>query len=1013
MEQAGDGIVITATSGVIQYVNPAFTAMTGYSSEEAVGRHTRLLKSGHQSAEFYRELWTSISSGRDWHGNLINLRKDGSLYHEEMRITPVRGPGGEIVSYIAIKRDVTERKAAKEAQRFLTAIVDSSEDAILAQTPDGIIQSWNAGAEAMFGYTAEEMIGKPFSAIVPPDRWERLQGFNRRLLSGDAVAQHEGLCVHKSGRRIKVSVSARPIKNTAGNIQKISCSLRDISDRQLGEEARALLASIVESSDDAIVGTTLDGTVVSWNRGAEALYGYAPHEIIGRSAKLLTAPDRRDEVGNTIALIRETGKAIPFETLSLRKDGSVVETSICVSPVRGRAGEFVGVAAIVRDISARLRSERELREGEQRFREVFEHAPFGICLCSLDGTFLQVNSAFGKMLDYFPGEMLGKSFATLTHPADLDASNTAVKEMLGQPEKGVELEKRYLHRNGSVIWARTRISAVPDANRRPLYLVVHVEDITGRKSAVEALQSSEEKFRQLAENIREVFWMMSPSDRQMLYVSPAYEHVWGRSCESLHRNPASWMESIHPDDADRAHECFLRQRQGEAIKSEYRISTPDGREKWISDRAFPVRNEAGQVVRMVGIAEDVTDQKRYETELIDAREGADAANLAKSRFLANMSHEIRTPMNGVIGMMQLLLQTDLSPEQRRYATVADSSGRALLSLIDDILDLSKIEARKIELENVTFPPRGTVEDVVQLLRTEATSKGLLLNAHIAPDIPQLLRGDPHRLRQILTNLSANAIKFTENGEVTLTAALHSRQEDRITIRFAINDTGIGIRPEAISSLFAPFVQADVSTTRKYGGTGLGLTICNQLVAMMGGTIGVESNEGQGSTFWFTVPFERATAGMPVSRSADRPMPSRKKQHARILVAEDNKVNREVALALLRKLGYDAAAVTNGAEAVDAVEGGDYDLVLMDCQMPVMDGFHAARAIHGSIHPHLPIIALTANAMPADRDRCLREGMNDYLPKPVDLCRLAEVIERWLPCAEPVDVPQIPVRQFTV
>ncbi len=1139
MEQAGDGIVITATSGIIQYVNPAFTAMTGYTNEEAVGQHTRILKSGYQSAPFYRELWTSIRAGRDWHGNLVNRRKDGSLYHEEMRITPVRGPGGEIVSFIAIKRDVTERKAAKEAQRFLTAIVDSSEDAILAQTPDGIIQTWNAGAEAMFGYTADEMIGKPMSALVPPDRQESLKAFDRQVLRGDAVVQHEGVCVHKSGRRIKVSVSARPIGNSAGKIKRISCSLRDISDRQQGEEARALLASIVESSDDAIVGAALDGTILSWNRGAEALFGYAPHEIIGQPAKLLTTLDRLNEVRDTIALIRQTGKAIPFETLSLRKDGSVVETSICVSPVRSRAGQFVGVAAILRDISARLRNERELREGEQRFREVFEHAPFGICLCALDGTFLQVNSAFCKMLDYFPDELIGKSFALLTHPGDLEASNKTMQEMLSRPETGVELEKRYLHRNGSVIRARTRISAVPDATRKPLYLVVHVDDITERKraeealhesedrfrimadgcptmmwvtnaeggiefinrafreffgiayeqaegenwqsvlhpedarrytsefqrrvreqtsfraetrvrnadgewrwvdsyaeprfspagqflghvglspditerkSAVEALRSSEEKFRQLAENIREVFWIMSPAEGQMLYVSPAYEQVWGRTCDSLHRNPESWKESIHPDDADRAHQCFLRQRQGEAIKSEYRILTPDGCEKWICDRAFPVRNEAGQIIRVVGIAEDVSDQKRYETELIDAREGADAANFAKSRFLANMSHEIRTPMNGVIGMMQLLLQTDLSAEQRRYATVADSSGRTLLSLIDDILDLSKIEARKIVLENVTFPPRGTVEDVVQLLRTEAAAKGLVLNAHVAPDIPLLLRGDPHRLRQILINLSANAIKFTERGAVTLSAALHNRQEGNVTIRFAIRDTGIGIKPEAIASLFAPFVQADVSTTRKYGGTGLGLTICNQLVGMMGGTIGVESNEGQGSTFWFTVPFELAPADIQPSQPVARAMPSQRRQHARILVAEDNMVNREVALALLRKLGYDAAAVTNGAEAVDAVEAGDYDLVLMDCEMPVMDGFHATRAIHGSIHPHLPIIALTANAMPADRDRCLREGMNDYLAKPVDLRRLAEVLERWLPYAEPVSLPKIPASQLTI
>ena len=1144
VEQAADGIVITDIDGKIRYVNPAFTMMTGYSGEEAVGQYTRILKSGRHSVAFYEELWNTIRSGRVWHGAMINRRKDGTFYNEEMRITPVLDANREIVSYIAIKHDVTERRAAEEAQQFLAAIVESSEDAIISYTPAGSILTWNRGAETVFGHSAEHAIGKHMSILVPPERltaWGRL---TEQVLLANPVSHYEGLALHKDGRWIHASVMGSPVRNSAGEVAAISVIVRDISERHEAEQARALLASIVESSDDAIIGKKPDGTIVSWNRGAEVLFGYSSQEIVGKNVAILAPPGRCDEVGRSLATIRKGDRVSPFETVRQRKDGREIDVLVSVSPIRNPAGVVVGASAIAHDIGKRVRTERKLRESEERFREVFEYAPFGMCVTGTDQRYIKVNEAFCRMLGYSEEELLAKTWGELTHPDDVEPSLARRLQLWKDQGASAEVEKRYIHRSGNVVWARVRISVVRDTGDNPLYFLVYVEDITERKRVAEALsesedrfrvmadscptmiwvtdaegknqfinrqyrefcgitleqveggkwqllihpddapeyigafqravlestpfkaearvrradggwrlvdsnatprlspggaflghvglsaditerrqaeqalRSSEEKFRQLAENIREVFWMMPPATNQMLYVSPAYEQVWGRTCDSVYQNPMSWQEAIHPDDREQARTVALRQQQGEPVESEFRIRTPDGQEKWIRNRAFPIRGQDGQLVRIVGIAEEITEQKRHLEELIHAREGADAANRAKSCFLANMSHEIRTPMNGVLGMLQLLADTDLTPEQRRFINVAENSGQALLALIGSILDLSKIEAQKVTLEKLSFDLHHAIEEVSEPLRVQAKAKGLRFHSRVSPETPQFLRGDVHRLHQVLTNLVGNAIKFTERGEVTLYTALESQGDGTATIRFAVSDTGIGIRREQIPALFSPFVQADASTTRRYGGTGLGLAICKQLVEMMQGTIGVDSREGRGSTFWFTAVLQLEPAAqqhLPGEREDGRfgtPRgTARIRTDARILVAEDNATNREVVLVQLQKLGYRANAVSNGAEAVEALQHGGtlrqggYDLVLMDCEMPVMDGFEATRRIRESIQPGIPIIAVTADAMSGDRDRCLSKGMNDYISKPVDLGQLADVLARWLPVSGAGDAVQ--------
>lgn len=1015
---------------------PFFYEGSGASSEVPELRQERVLRA------FY---------GRRWEIELAAL----PLFVERLNMTSpalVWGGGSGLSLLVAalLGASLISRRRKHEIQAEqarLAAIVESSADGIIGQTLGGVITSWNQGAEVILGYSAEQAIGRELAGLVVLERChEQEEALLRQVLAGERIDVYETRYRRQDGTQVYISLSIAPILDGLDRVVGISRTVRDTTAQKLAEarilelnasletqvvertaqllRTNVLLDGVLTAATEvSIIATDPDGLIRVFNHGAERLLGYSAEELVGRQTpallhvteevvargrELSTYYGKPVQGFRVFVQVPELEGSEAREWTYVRKDGSRFPVTLVVTTMRDEHGRITGYLGISLDITDRKATERRLAESLATTRAVLDTAVNPVITFDAEGCIQTFNPAGGVVFGVSPEHMVGRSIEDLIEPVSLERFH----ELLTGYEQPVE----GLGPSGMELWGRRS-----DDSAFPMQVTLAPMQVGGEQRMVCVVTDLSEQYQQRKE-------LVATRDQLLLASEVAGLGIWSWFLDDnrlnwndrmfeLYGQPRSlreqgltfdhWRQRVHPDDMDRVVAQLQGAIAGTAVYDPiFRIVRPDGQVRYIQAAAQIERDALGRPTRVTGINLDITAQRELESRLRDARDKADAASAAKSFFLANMSHEIRTPMNAVLGMLHLVRDTGLDSRQLDYVLKAQSAARSLLGLLNDILDYSKIEAGKLQLDPHPFELESLMRDLAVVLAGNQGDKDVEVMFDLDANLPLHLMGDSFRLQQVLINLGGNALKFTSRGQVVVAFRQLACDDDSVLLQVSISDTGIGISAEQLERIFDGFTQAEASTSRRFGGTGLGLVICKRLVELMGSELKVESRSGEGSRFWFDVRLgisEPIAALRTECPCVDTPL--------HLLVVDDNPVAGEVLLRTLLSLGWRSEYVMSGEAAVSAVQqaarrGDPFDLVLMDWRMPGLDGLATSRALAalGAAAPRVVMITAHGSEVLADQQQKGRAPFAAFLTKPVTPQQLATAVERAI-WGEEVDAGQ--------
>jgi PAS domain S-box-containing protein len=958
---------------------------------------------------------------------------DGSIHYLVSKGEAVRDSSGAIVKLIGTVIDVSDRKRLElelqSSKAQLSDILNSVGASVgsFRYFEDGTWETiyHSMGCRTIFGYAIDEFTAESWLSHIFLDDQENVRrAIQQSIHTGQALTM-EYRYQHPNGpvRWISDTVTTRLDPDASVAYRRcwiITLVGIDVSDSKAAElqiqTQQKFLRDLIDSVPSALFVRDKNGQFLLANTAAAAIHGATPDQLIGR----LEGEVNPNLPSNWIKELLQRNQTVMEQRQPLKGKDELVITAdgdhrwlqTYISPHIDHEGKVQGVLGTSIDITDRKFAEQALRDSENRFRTIFEQSQIGIVMIALPQDRLTLpNPFFQRLLGYSADELVTMTCDDISYADDLERERPLFYACVNGQRDIYHIEKRYVRRDRQLIWTHVIASALRDEQGNAYAMIVLVEDISDRKQAEIALQQSEARFRALIEQTSDLIWQTDKNGK-FVYVSPQVEPILGYTVEQVVGR--TMLDFMEPIERDRFVPIFTAQTQhGETFTGlEKTLIHRDGHQVTLETSGSPVVDADGSLKGYRGIARDITERKQAEVRLERAKQDAEAANVAKSQFLANMSHEFRTPLNAILGFAQVLsYDLNLTSDQHNFVQTIMRSGEHLLELINEVLDLSKIEAGRMTLDQGTIQLSEFLNSICAMLRQEATSKGLSLNLKVSSDLPDYIITDSHKLRQVLLNLLGNSIKFTQQGSVTLRVLSKGQPEwdgttPAIPLTFEVEDTGIGIAPTDQSKIFDAFEQV-ASDKFSMQGTGLGLTISSRLVKMMGGRITLCSTIGKGSQFRFTIPVQPSTVtgltpssihGRVIGLTAETP-------DYRILVVDDHLENLQFLSQTLRFIGFEVELASNGEDAIARWQEVQPHLILMDLNMPRLDGYAATRQIRGleesltfqsRLKARTVIIAMSASAFKRDRTYALSVGCDDFLSKPIHISKVCDAIARRLP-----------------